>query len=501
MTTRQPGESLRDFMSRDPRGGGSKFERFDWKGRKEPVATVWLQGVFRGIWRHGFCRVHVHEDKATKVTTREIYYDPLVCYETDKDVLENQNWRDRETGRRVKPPTVCPLCLMIEHLHALVEDRKIDWRTPLFRFEGSDPAKTRIFHVGGVTGQFNSKKMPDAKKYELAGLLPDGVTADPKWSPAAKWHGPIYQSGDMPNVAFKQDIRPRCEYLISIVDNDDVAKGVQVTFETKSLGEKIHDVLQKSIKEARTARDENGDAGNIMKHPFAIRWEYDARNPVPAEKYDAMKMGLTPLTPAIAKLLGDPEPDVSKHAERFNLKTIRARLEQHLILPGLKQHLDKYFERALKLEAEQKANPPPLAEPRVSEVGTRVPAPAPLPAHSFVTVEDNDIFGCDKTPGCPGEMKATDTICPACGASYEVDAAPAPPPPKPPLPPRSGLSRPGVAAPPLPPGLAAAPEMSGPDPLQLAPENQGLDGPDLGGDAVGGGSTAWPGDPDDGIPF
>ena len=110
-----------------------------------------------------------------------------------------------------------------------------------------------------------------------------------------------------------------------------------------------------------------------------------------------------------------------------------------------------------------------------------------------------DLFACDQTPGCPGEMRATDPECPVCRARYEVAGQEPPPPPKPALKPRSAAARPGVSAPPLPPGLAAAPEMSGPDPLGLTPESQGLDGPDLGGGDAG--PVGFPGDPSDDIPF
>ena len=491
MTTRQPGESLRDFMSRDPRGG-TRQNYLKWKDRPDHAATVWLhpQASILGLWRHPFQKIYVREDKATNVTTKEVSYDPLLCWEAP-EVNESQNWRDRETGRREKPPVVCPICLMVEHLHALVADRKLDWRTPLFRFEGTDPSKTKVYHVGGVTGLFNNRKLSDAQKMELGGNLPDG-TPDPKWPPA-RWLGPIYL-----NRAFMQDIRPGLEYVFTIVDNDDVGKGVQVTFEKKSIGDKTLEVNLKSIKEARTPSDPEGRAGDILVSPYAIRWEYNDQASEPSKIYDAMKMGRTPMTPAIQRLFQSPPPDVSKHAERFNLKTIRARLEQHLILPGLKQHLDKYFERALKLEAEQKANPPPAAEPRVPEVETRVPENTGTMADYSQQAVTDDLFACD-TVGCDAELRATDAQCPKCKRRYEVVGEP-PPPPKPALKPRSAAGMPGVSAPPLPPGLAASPEMSGGDPLGLSPESQGLDAPDLGeGTAVG--STAWPGDPDSDIPF
>ena len=505
MTTRMPGVSLREFMNQ--KSGGSKQSYLKWKDRKDHAATVWLhpQASILGLWRHGFQRIQVIEDKATRVTTKEVYYDPLLCYEAD-EVNESQNWRDRETGRREKPPVLCPMCLLIEHLYQLVQDRKLDWRTPLFRFEGTDPQKTKILHVGGVTGMFNSRKLSDAQKAELGGLLPGGQP-DPKWTPASRWFGPIYQ-----NRAFMQDIRPRKEYVFTIVDNDDVAKGIQVTFETSSIGDKTRDVNAKSIKEARSAQDPEGAAGDIQLHPYAVRWEYDEHAQEPSKKYDAMKMGRTPLTPAIDALLRATPPDVSKHAERFNLKTLRARVEQHLILPGLKPHLDKYFEKALKAEEEEKSRAPaPAPEPRTPEVGTRVPSQLPVTSVPFGQAgwqiqapniheppAEEDIFGCDKTPGCPGEMRATDPECPVCHAVYEVVGAEPPPPPKlAALKPRSAV---GNGLPPIPPAALADPSLQGPDSLGLTPESQGISAPDL-GDAAEPAAGGWPGDPSADIPF
>src|ERR1019366_4354029 len=170
-------------------------------------------------------------DKQTQVKTTEVYGDNLVCYE-DEDTLESMHFRN-DDGTRKKPPQVCPFCIMLEHLVQLVRQGKLDWRVPLFEFKGTDSSKNRLFHVGGITGLFNAKKLTDAQLAELAGAAstdPAKVALqqagnDP-WYPASKWRGPIYRKGD--NAAFLQDARPKAEYALTVLDNDDVGAGNQI---------------------------------------------------------------------------------------------------------------------------------------------------------------------------------------------------------------------------------------------------------------------------------
>jgi hypothetical protein len=495
------GMGLRDFINKQQgRGGGSRHFR-RWKDEGDHSATVFIHpaGQILALWRHPFMRVEAREDKVTRVQSREVWMDRLVCYESS-DVLEKQNYLSRETGEREYPPVLCPFCIMLEHLRSLVADRRLDWRTPLFKFEGTDLSKTRIFHVGGVTGLFNSRKLSDAQKAQMNGTeLP--AQQDPRWYPPAKWYGPVYQSG--PKAAFMQDMRASLEYAFPVVDVNDVKTGVQVAIERSSLGDKIQETIQKSIKGAISPTDPEGRGGDPSVRPFAFRLEYDGRDGVePAKRYDVIKMGNTPITADIARLLEGAPPDFGKLAERFNLRTIRARLEQHALQ---KLPLDSYFKKALEWEerhkgesearaAQERAETRPAPEVGRTEPGFRPPPvqydPTLVEAskpQGFSPIAD-DLFGCDKTPNCPGVMRATDTRCPTCGASYEVVAEPPPPPPK--LPPRSSVAH------------AAIPPAAVPAPAAIAiPEPSDAAEPEAIPEPTGTVAGAWPGDPSDDIPF
>src|ERR1019366_4218792 len=172
--------------------------------------------------------------------------------------------------------------------------------------------------------------------------------------------------------------------------------------------------------------------------------------------YDAIRMGGIPLTAPVHALLTQPPPSVAKLAERFNLKVMRARLEEHLSPKMKKLPLDMYFEKAFALEAKEKANAPvPPAEPMVPEVGRNpgsvgYPIPPPVApvrpafmdapmapgssidfgqfASSNPSADDaNPLIACE---GCGQPVRMLDPKCMACGKVSVVEAAPPPPPPR-----------------------------------------------------------------------
>src|SRR6185312_14648274 len=376
MTTRAPGMTLAQFMTQGTGGRRNKYLDKKWKERG--FAHVWLHpsAPILGLARHQFTRIHVNEDRETGAKTRDVYGDQLGCYESE-EVQESANFRDKVTYRREVPPCVCPMCIMQEHLIELIVQKKIDWRLPIFKFEGTDPRKTKIYHAGGFTGMFQWKpeKLPlHCKLVDLSGaesgdpnVRAAQLAGQDPFFPASKWLGPVYQKGD--NAAFSQDARVKPEFVFTVVDNDDVQAGVQVMFGGKGLAGKVQDAIAKAIKEARCPSDPEGVKGDPQRHPYVIRLEF---NKVAGERdmtkyYDAMPMRQIPLTQQVYELLRSTPPDASKLAERFNLKQLRARLEEHMLV---KLPLDSYFAKALELEAREKAD----AETKAQAEAARTPA-------------------------------------------------------------------------------------------------------------------------------
>jgi hypothetical protein len=413
------GLTLGAFMSHSNRAGGGPRKTYlkDPKAWKDNAVTVWLstQASIYPLWRHPFQKVEVVTDRQTKESRREVWQQKLVCYEGE-ETLQKQYWRDKETGTRELPPLVCPHCLLVEDVRQRVLSGKLDWRQPLFRFTGSDPTKTIRFgkfvvnvgdvfiHAGGFCGLFNDKDMSDVRKKELAEI------------PKEKG-GPVYQSS-----AFRQNNLAKLEYVFTVVQHDDVAAGLQVAIMPNLLGAKMQTALQHRMKSL------GEEEGNPLVRPVAFRWEHNPDDQVSFDKkYDVMTVEKVRITPAIEKLVRETEPpDLSGLLEKFNWKTHRALLERHALV---KLPWDSYFEEVARRFPEgggksERSDRNSSSGGPAPEVGRSAPTP---PA---AKEEEPDTFGCDS---CGTEMQPTDTVCPKCGARYDVEAEEPPPPPKPPL--------------------------------------------------------------------
>ena len=431
-----PAMTMDQFLKHSSRGSGSRGTFLkDWKETPGRSITVWLHmkvGIM-ALWRHPWTRVVPREKDGVK--SREVWMDRLLCFESE-EVLKNQHFRDRTTGVRDLPPQVCPHCKMIEHVRQQVVLGRMKLTDPLFKFEGTDPSKTKIFHAGGIWKGFGQKSLTAEDKAAMAAVPP-------------QFGGPIFSRD-----AFKQDSTAKLEYAFCIVDNDDAEKGVQIAVESSMLGQEVQTMIAQAIKQEDdgTGRGVGERLGNPLVTPYAIRFEHtkaDEKNPFGA--YQAIRMPKIRIRPAIDKLIRetDPPEGFAKLAEPFNLRTHKALLERHCLVKGMPW--DEFFGPALELEAKGKLNAPPAEqsqepeprEERTPDVDTKAETPA-----------DDGLFECDnkETTGCKGVMKGTDPACPECGKRYDVVAAPEPP--KPALPKRSQAQ----AAPPKAP---TTPESSG----------------------------------------
>lgn len=427
------------FMSHSARGGGKRKQYLsDWKKTPPHSIITWLscKASIATLWRHGWLRVNPVEDKQTKIITREIWSDKLVCYE-DEVVLTQQDFRDRETKQRQVAPVMCPHCLLLEYVYQAIASGELDWLEPLFRFDASDPRKTTILHAGGIINKFADKKMSDAdKRLMVTGpLRPDGT---PLYN-QAEWYergGPLYQRD-----AWRQNQKAKCEYAMVVADNDHPEKGLQIAIESNLLGQKIQQLIADQVK------SKGPELGHPLMNPYAIQWEFNPAEDAPFDKkYHAVPMERVRIRPAIELLIRATEPpDLGELDRRFNLKTHRAQLEQHAIGVAKNFPWDSFFVKALAYEAEQEAKgnaakaqgfAQSRPTPEVGRIAPSVPqasVAAPLKevphtpqAPSGVYVDPNQMVGCD---GCGKAMNAIDVVCPHCGMRYDVHpAAPEPAP-------------------------------------------------------------------------
>lgn len=437
------GMSIDDFLGHNTRGKSDRAAYLDnWKNRKPPYVDTFLhtKAPIYSLWQHPWPRLVERERDGVK--TREVWSGTFNSWEPE-EVLKNQYRRDRDTGERDMPPTICPMSLTIEMVYALVHAGDIHWCDPLFRFEGDDAAKAKVLHAGGLWNAFGKKDLAPELKAEMSRAK---IFAKDAW---------------------QENMQAKCNYIMCVVDVSAPEKGVQIATNGTLLG----DCVKSLIHDAMTAEGE--DAGNPLKNPYCIRWEYKPTETEFNKKYKAIRMTKIHPTDAIMALIEGEPPDTSRLTDRGNITELRQSMEEHYVgdYPMPWDEIFEPSERALSEEQKSEGKPSQARaaqakRPTPAEVTTRTQgkvkaaqqavqemtqpvakaAPkaaakqAPAPAESA-----DDSVECDQ---CEGEMAATDMVCPHCGYDYSpAEPEPAPEPVAPPKRTRSGASAPTQAAP------------------------------------------------------
>jgi len=177
--------------------------------------------------------------------------------------------------------------------------------------------------------------------------------------------------------------------------------------------------MKEEIAKQMKARKEKGDP---IRNPYPFLWEYDEHANF-SEMYSVTPMIEDAPSAEIQRLIDGPGPDVSHITRGQTRKMVRTLCEQYCVLDvgGWEQYFPP---------AEDDLDAAPAQGPVAQE--------GPVDGGSVTTNEpvEDDLVACD---GCEKPMKATDTKCPHCGKTYEVEQAAAipPPPPTPPLKKRS----------------------------------------------------------------
>ncbi len=239
------GLSLEDFLGHATRAQGGKNKYLSkWKKNNPPTVLVWLhtKAIIMPLWRHGVPRLmEVKDEDGYKRI--EVWGGDWSCWEPE-EVLKQQYFRDRETGEREVPPTICPACRLVEHVRERVESGNLNWTTPIFKFVGDDASKKVIIHAAGMYNGFNGD-LSDEEKDEL------------------KKHR-IFR-----NDVWRENMMAKLSYGFVVVDNSNLTAGPQIAIETSSLGDCVKKVIADAMMEAE-------DEGNPYTNPYAIRWAYDA---------------------------------------------------------------------------------------------------------------------------------------------------------------------------------------------------------------------------------
>jgi hypothetical protein len=392
--------AIDSFLSHKTSEGGGAFLK---KWRKKDEITklnTWIHTDQPPIalWQHEFPRLFVKDDKNTGESITLVWGGKYKCRE-DESVLRKQYHRN-DDGSRKTPPQRCPFCRLIEVVRQLVETKQLDWSKVLFRFEGDKDI--RVVHAGGIYNAFKDEwETLDPK--EKKRLLDAGITM--------KKEGGVWQENGI----------AKCAYVFSIVVNDNPSAGCQITTETSLLGDKVREVINDTI-ESLGAED-----GNPLIKPYCIQWESRPNEQEWNKKYKARRMEAIPLTPEIEALIRGPAPDLKTALRGFNLKTMRAYMEQHCLiaLPW-----DDIF-NVPDDEPEEEEEFPPAEEssPKLSS-GSK----ATTSEKEFEEEGEEGCSKCGTNPGtecphvacdqCAHPILPTDAKCEKCGHVYRAEPLP-----------------------------------------------------------------------------
>lgn len=406
-------------------GGGGKFLSGKWKEKGEVDTFLHTKCLPMAVWQHPFATlVPVKKDGAETV---HVWTKKYTCHETE-DVLEQMYFREEKgepSSARKKPPERCGMCKLIEWVwlqcwawldshewkgDGWVETKKgkgrgVDPCARMFRFTSeADDRENVTIHAGGFCGLFGRKELPD-----------DLV--------AAMKHAKI-----SPKDAWKVSSVVKPQSVLCVVNADAPADGVQISVETKELGEKVKEEITRVYKSLEV---------DVQRQPFCIRWEYD-KSAQMGKMYKATAMMKIKPSPRVLELLRGPAPNLSQLETPFNQQLLRSTMERHCLLekgtvPWSTLFPTKEQEKAWQEEDEADAagdhgdtlddadriDADRVVDDRDSDVE------GDNPADDEDDEDDDEQVACDD---CGKPMAMTDAACPHCGKKYDVEEDPEPEP-------------------------------------------------------------------------
>ncbi len=419
---------LDDFLGHDTRGGGGASFLDNWKKREPPVLKVLLhtKAPIISVYQHPWPKIVTRERDGSDV--QEVWSDNFNSWESE-DVLQRQYLRDDE-GERQFPPQVCPMAIMLEEVERLMREGELPFDTVLFEFKGDDKDYDKYLFAGAITNK--AKKLWDPKN--------KAVTKDMKRKAIKKgFPGPMH--------VWKTNMMSKCQYVMTVVDYEDVESGIQVTKETTLVGDK----LKKVIRDRRTS--EGDDEGNPFVNPFVLQFTHKPKADKFDERYDVVAIAKLEVDDEMRKLIFEKEPpSLDRYTAPGDIVALRASMEDHYVGPADLLDWDFIFGKAEAIagieqgEEEEPADDEEEAkgEEAESEAEEEAEAEPELPRiivkrkgkgdDQQCFAEDGvELYGCEK---CQAIMRADEVTCYNCGEDYsdeeEADPEPEPEPAPPP---------------------------------------------------------------------
>jgi hypothetical protein len=365
-------DSMDEFLNHKSTDRGGSFLG-NWK--KDGKIVVWMhrKQMPVAVWQHKLPKIVVREEGDDDESVTHVWTGEYVCHE-DEAVLKKQYKRDRESGEREVPPRRCPVCKLVEHVRALVDEGKIDETAELFRFEADDDDETRVVHAAGMYGGF-PKNLKEATDEQKEAFKKAHIRLSDVWA---------------------ENGMAKLSYVFAVVSDEDVGEGVQIAKETGLLGDKVKDVIADAMESL------GREAGNPQLNPFAIQWVYLENEKEFGKKYKARRMENIKLTPEIDKAISGPKPDLSGVTAAFEIDTLKALLQRAYVGPKQAIPWDELFVKPVKGAADE--------EPDEDEVSDKDATP-----------DDDEDDGMVKCDVCEKPMPDDVEECPTCHSRYDLD--------------------------------------------------------------------------------
>lgn len=372
-------ETLDDFLNY------SSYSKTGYLGWKDDGSViVWLHKHLapRRVWRHGLKKTMNIKDKSTGQSKTVIWSDRYVCLESE-DVLREQNKLQKLTGLRVRPPKVCPVCLLGEYIRKQINTGKVAWLAPVFKWENDE--EEVVIHAQGMLGY--PKNLTDLQKRELS------------------------EANVLMTESWKEDFRAKMNWVFAVVEHKHPENGVQISVEAGLLGDKVRKVIKQTME--ANSMVPGMSSGNPMVDPYPIKFVYNSAKGVPFnDKYDATALPAVTVSDEIDALISAEPPREAVEAlmKYPNLAQLRDNLEKHCLIKGVPW--DEIFAPAYELYQERGWDVGSLEDLPVED------SPRPTPK-----APSAEVVACDH---CQGDMLITETVCKTCGHDYDPKPIPAP---------------------------------------------------------------------------
>lgn len=413
MSTHFP--SLEGFLThKGSISGGSKFLK-GWKEKGKLYAWLHTQQLPIGLWRHNFPQLIVREDKDTRKIVKNVWGQSFNCHENEATLLK-QHFRDKNTGVREIIPEACPICRMIEWVFQEVRAGRLSWTDPVFDFRGADDNREDItLHAGGLYNAYSDfgNKLSGEQKDEMK------------------------KAGIFASEAWKENTKAGLSYVFTVVDNDDVGKGVQITVEKKSLGDRVKGAINDALE------SKGVEGGNPQITPYCIEFIFDDTKQMD-KMYGARIIDRIKLTSDIEELIRSEPPDLAQVIAPCNLKEVRANMEKHAKVDfpfDLIFDMPAYYESESSESEEAQPSPKASRTPEVGNAERFVHSPANTKSDAEiereaiqneppVTAPSGRKVRAPATPPvemgppcdqCSAPMAKGVLKCDTCGIEYEAD--------------------------------------------------------------------------------